>query len=613
MRDLKSLKITWEKLTYVMNRQQRVYGVIVLLMSMLGAVMELFGVSAVIPLIQAMVSPQQLMKNRAVSFFAGLFHFENNFHAIIWMLCIGIILIYILKNGYLIVLSWARAKYSNKIMRELSVKVMRSYMKREYEFFLKNNINELVQGTNGDAGGVYGVIYQGLRMIEEGATIVVIGIFILMTDWIMAAGVLVVALLSLLLTLGYMRERMRNLGTQSRSLGTRLNKYMLEAYSGIKDIIVMHRQSFFVNNYEQQYIKVQSNATATVMGNEIPAQLIETISVAGIMVAVAARVTHVADPAAYVAQLAAFALAAFRILPSLGRISNAFNSFVFSIPRLNRMYDNIRKVDAAEEEWNKKIAAASEGKEKDDHIKFKESVDVVDACWHYSGAKEDVLHGLNLHIEKGTSIGIIGSSGAGKSTLMDVLLGLLRPQSGSVNVDGRNIYEIPLSWSRMIGYVPQTVYLTDDTIRNNVAFGIDYDKIDDEMIWQALEKAQMADFVKGLEKGLDTHVGDRGVRFSGGQRQRIAIARALYYDPDILIFDEATSALDNETETAVMESIDALHGTKTLILVAHRLTTIANCDYVYEIKDGVAVPRDKEEVLEEALKDKLHRQQEDTE
>ena len=613
MRDLKSLKITWEKLTYVMNRQQRLYGVIVLLMSMLGAVMELFGVSAVIPLIQAMVSPQQLMKNRAVSFFAGLFHFENNFHAIIWMLCIGIILIYILKNGYLIVLSWARAKYSNKIMRELSVKVMRSYMKREYEFFLKNNINELVQGTNGDAGGVYGVIYQGLRMIEEGATIVVIGIFILMTDWIMAAGVLVVALLSLLLTLGYMRERMRNLGTQSRSLGTRLNKYMLEAYSGIKDIIVMHRQSFFVNNYEQQYIKVQSNATATVMGNEIPAQLIETISVAGIMVAVAARVTHVADPAAYVAQLAAFALAAFRILPSLGRISNAFNSFVFSIPRLNRMYDNIRKVDAAEEEWNKKIAAASEGKEKDDHIKFKESVDVVDACWHYSGAKEDVLHGLNLHIEKGTSIGIIGSSGAGKSTLMDVLLGLLRPQSGSVNVDGRNIYEIPLSWSRMIGYVPQTVYLTDDTIRNNVAFGIDYDKIDDEMIWQALEKAQMADFVKSLEKGLDTHVGDRGVRFSGGQRQRIAIARALYYDPDILIFDEATSALDNETETAVMESIDALHGTKTLILVAHRLTTIANCDYVYEIKNGVAVRRDKEEVLEEALKDKLHMQQEETE
>ncbi len=613
MRDLKSLKITWEKLTYVMNRQQRVYGIIVLLMSMLGAVMELFGVSAVIPLIQAMVSPQQLMRNRAVSFFAGLFHIENNFHAIIWMLCIGIIFIYIIKNGYLIVLSWARAKYSNKIMRELSVKVMRSYMKREYEFFLKNNINELVQGTNGDAGGVYGVIYQGLRMIEEGATIVVIGIFILMTDWIMAAGVLVVALISLLLTLGFMREKMRNLGTQSRTLGTRLNKYMLEAYSGIKDIIVMHRQSFFVNNYEQQYIKVQSNATATVMGNEIPAQLIETISVAGIMVAVAARVTHVEDPAAYVAQLAAFALAAFRILPSLGRISNAFNSFVFSIPRLNRMYDNIRKVDAAEEEWNKKIAKASEGKEKDDHIRFRESVDVVDACWHYSGAKDDVLHGLNLHIDKGTSIGIIGSSGAGKSTLMDVLLGLLRPQSGSVNVDGRNIYEIPLSWSRMIGYVPQTVYLTDDTIRNNVAFGIDYDKIDDEMIWQALEKAQMAEFVKGLEMGLDTHVGDRGVRFSGGQRQRIAIARALYYDPDILIFDEATSALDNETETAVMESIDALHGTKTLILVAHRLTTIANCDYVYEIRDGIAVRRDKQEVLEEALKDKLHKQQEETE
>ena len=188
-------------------------------------------------------------------------------------------------------------------------------------------------------------------------------------------------------------------------------------------------------------------------------------------------------------------------------------------------------------------------------------------------------------------------SGAGKTTLADIILGLLHPQEGKVLVDGRNIAEVNGNLSHIMGYVPQSVYLTDDTIRNNVAFGLEPEDIDDQKIWAALRDAQMKDFVEKLENGLDTMVGDRGIRFSGGQRQRIAIARALYENPDIIVFDEATASLDTETETAVMESIKALQGHETLIIIAHRLTTIKDCDVIYEIKDGVAYTRTYEEIV----------------
>ena len=215
--------------------------------------------------------------------------------------------------------------------------------------------------------------------------------------------------------------------------------------------------------------------------------------------------------------------------------------------------------------------------------------------WKYPESKKATLQGINLEIKKGESVAFIGESGAGKTTLADIILGLYIPQEGTVTVDGVSIYDIPQDWSRIVGYVPQSVYLLDDTIRNNILFG--EKQMDDKKIWDALKQAQLYDFVKTLPDGLNTIVGERGIKFSGGQRQRIAIARALYYNPDILVLDEATSALDNETEEALMESIEALQGLKTLIIIAHRLSTIRNCDKIYEVKDGKIELRNKEEIL----------------
>ena len=217
--------------------------------------------------------------------------------------------------------------------------------------------------------------------------------------------------------------------------------------------------------------------------------------------------------------------------------------------------------------------------------------------WKYPNSEKFVLKDLSMEIFRGESIALIGTSGAGKTTLADIILGLYRPQGGNITVDNVDISTIPQQWSKMIGYVPQQVFLTDDTIRNNIAFGLYENEIDEKAIWRALEKAQLKEFVQSLPEGLNTKVGERGIKFSGGQRQRVAIARALYYEPDIIVLDEATSALDNETETAVMESIDLLKGEKTLLIIAHRLSTISNCDRIYEIVDGKAVPKRKEDVI----------------
>ena len=226
---------------------------------------------------------------------------------------------------------------------------------------------------------------------------------------------------------------------------------------------------------------------------------------------------------------------------------------------------------------------------------FQNKVEVKNISWRYPNSDVYVLKDLDLTVHKGEAIGFIGSSGAGKTTLSDMILGLFKPLMGGIYVDGIDIYTIPMQWAHVVGYVPQAVYLTDDTIRNNIAFGEEEQDIEDDKIWFALEQAQFKTFVQQLPNGLDTIVGERGIRFSGGQKQRLAIARALYYDPDIVILDEATSALDNETEKAVMESIDALQKSKTLIIVAHRLTTLRNCDKVFEIKDGKAFEVDMEQ------------------
>lgn len=608
---LNKVKDIWNKFQFILTKKQKQLAAVILFMTLVGAVVETLGVSVIIPFVQTMIEPEALMDNQYIKPMVDFLQIESSIQ-IVMLLGIGIALVYILKNLYLTLLSYYRIKYSTRVQRELSVLMMKSYMKRGYLFFVQVNTSDLLRGIMGDVSAVYQMMYHIFRVIAELFTSLAIVIFIIKTDFMMAVSVIILAGVCFVgVVLGF-RKPMQRLGQQYRQSNGEAQKHSLQAFQGIKEVIVMHRQQFFVNRYERAFERQQKALIGQTVASESPAYIIEAVCVAGLILSVSFRVYSGTDTTSFIPQLAAFAVGAFRILPSLGRISSSVNQIIYFVPSLNNTYEHLKEVRAAEEKMQEEIRCLAqrdeENAEEHSDVAANKRTDLETAAdeedryltienvhWQYPSAENEVLSGITLHIRKGTSVALIGHSGAGKTTLADIILGLYRPQQGCIRFKGADIRTISGQWSNSVGYIPQSVYLTDDTIRNNVAFGVD--EPDDELVWQALAQAQLKEFIAGLPDRLDTIVGDRGVRFSGGQRQRVAIARALYYNPEILILDEATSALDNETETAVMDAIDSLQGNKTLIIVAHRLTTIRNCDVIYEIVDGQAVERVKEELF----------------
>ena len=573
------------KIFDILNRKQRYLTFLVFFLTLIGALLEVIGVSAVLPLIQAMIYPDQLRENALVKKLIAIFHIGGNTQLLL-LISFGVVGVYLIKNGYLIFLSYVRIKYSTAIQRELGIRIMNIYMKQGYPFFIKSNTNDLYRGITGDVAGIYNILNFGFRLIAESITVVCICIYMFITDWIMAIFVATFALISVLIIMLFGKKKMRKLGEDYRKYDMLTRKWSAQAFQGIKEVLVLNRQEFFINRYRESTTKQQSAMVKQTVAAESPTYILEFACVVGLIFAVAFRTIMGVDNTSFVLNIAAFAVSAFRIMPSLGRIANAVNNILFNIPALNKTYETTKMKNVLENRGE-----ILDDKRQGD-FSFKKEISLKNICWRYEGGQEDTIHHLNLTIKKGDAIAFIGESGTGKSTIADIILGLFRPQQGEICVDGIDIKKMPERWSKMIGYVPQSVYLLDDTIRNNIAFGIDEDKIDEGKIWDVLEQAQMKSYVEKLPEGLDTMLGERGIRFSGGQRQRIAIARALYFDPDILILDEATSALDNKTEEAVMEAVDMLQGWKTLIIIAHRLSTIKKCNHVYEILDGQAVETD---------------------
>lgn len=387
---------------------------------------------------------------------------------------------------------------------------------------------------------------------------------------------------------------MRKYGEYSREYAFRASQASLEAIQGNKEVLVFGRQDYFVNQYLKSMIEYNKAEVQIAVANVAPSYMIELICLLGFLFAIAIQLIVSGENGSLITQIAVVAMAAFRILPALGGLLGNVNTIVFNGPGLSSAADTLHMV-------NEMDKTPGENSEKQlmfyEDIHLKKELTLSNVSYAYPRTKKKVIDNLSMTISKGKSIGFIGASGAGKTTLADIILSLLKPQSGEILMDGTNIEKMGNIWHNIIGYVPQSIYMVDASIRRNVAFGIDEALVDDEKVWKALEMAQMKEFIEGLPEQIDTRVGEWGVQLSGGQRQRIAIARALYNEPDIIVLDEATAALDNETENAVMESIEALQKVKTLIIVAHRLTTIRKCDEVYEIADGKAIPIDKKQLF----------------
>lgn len=591
-KNIKGLITVIKEVIYVLDGKQKRQSVLLLLLLFCSSFFELLGVSTVVPFIQSILMPEQLLSNAYVKSLwnsLGL----TDYNSLILIMGLALIGIYIVKNVFIIFVSSIRFNYTTKWQKDIAIRMLRSYMVRPYLFFLNVNSAAVLRGCSDDTENFNSCINQLFVFVTESVTVLIIGIYLVYTDVFTAVCSLILIASIFLGIMVFLKPRVKKAGIVYNRATIARNKSITQTIQGIKDILVMQRKKYFVQDYESAADDVRLGIRNYNIISVLPDRITEGLCVSGVIAIAIIRMMVGGDSAtSFVPKLAAFAMASIKVLPSVGKISNCLNTIMFSRPGQHNLYNNIVEAEKIEHElglYNESKQTVSET----DHKRAIEIgntdfvVEMNQVYWRYNSEQSPVLHGLSLSIKKGESIGLIGSSGGGKTTTVDVLLGLFKPEEGNVTINGKSIYEMPYTWAKLVAYVPQSVFLMDDTVRANVQFGLT--DVSDGEVWDALERAQLRSFIESLPEQLDTEVGERGMRFSGGQRQRIAIARALLNKPQILVLDEATAALDNETENAVMEAIEILQGSVTLVIVAHRLTTIRNCDRVYEIKDGIAI------------------------
>ena len=424
-----------------------------------------------------------------------------------------------------------------------------------------------------------------LQLASEVCVSGVMVVFLVVKDPLITFFVAVAMGIMVFLFMKKLRRILSGFGEDRRIYNAKILQCMQQAFGGIKEIKIANREAYFENEFIRQNGKYTYVIKQNSFLSSVPKPVMEALCIVGLMAAIIVRISTTAtDPGEFVGTLAVFAAAAFYLLPSANKMSEYLASIIHNgvvIRKIGEQYAAIRDMELADIESGDYREVSLEREIAVEHLTFS-----------YLDTEEPVLSDINVTIPKNASAAFIGPSGAGKTTMVDLILGVLKPQEGRIAVDGTDIAESYRGWHDKIGYIPQTIYMLDDTIRNNIAFG-QAEGIDDAAVWDALRQAQLDDFVKSLDEGLDTMIGEAGVRLSGGQRQRIGIARALYRKPEVLVLDEATSALDTETEEAVMEAIDSLQGRMTMLIIAHRLSTIKNCDIVYQVENG-AVRRKQE-------------------
>ena len=569
-----------KKLSYIFDKKQKLQIVWLFIVITIGSALELLGVSVIMPVIDAIMAPDEILENESYLFIYNLLHMTSMKQLILFML-VSMILIYVIKNAFLIYMYMMQYKFIFENQRILADKMMKCYLNQPYLFHVSKNSAELLRNINEDTGNFFGALQAAIKLMTELMVCIVLGIYLFIQDRTITISILFLMGIMLFGFMKIYKSYLFKVGEKNRYYQMSLNKWVQQAFGGIKEAKVLNKEDFFYEKYDEAYRgHAQSEYKYHTLLN-VPKPIIEALCVCGLLGAIAIKFFfRGADIDYFVPIISVFAVAAFRLLPSFNRITEYLGTIMYQKSAIDSVYHDLKEI----EELNKQKSDQKKCEGQD--LYFNKNIILRDISFSYPNSGKKVLQQINLTIDRNTSIAFIGQSGAGKTTLADIVLGILKPESGDTLVDGVSIYSNIDAWHQLIGYIPQTIYLMDDTIRHNIAFGIDEKEIDEERLYKAVEQAQLKELIDGLENGLETEIGERGVRLSGGQRQRIGIARALYRDPQIMILDEATSALDNDTEKAVMEAIEALHGKMTLIIIAHRLSTIKNCDHVYEIKDG---------------------------
>lgn len=579
-----------KKINYVLDRKQKIKLVILLAIILIGAFVELLGVSAVMPLINVAMEPDQI-GGKWYFIFISQYTGITDANQMIVFLAVVLIVVYILKNIYVTIMYSLQYKFVFNNQQRLSVRMMKSYMQQDYLFHVSKNVAEFQRNITSDVNGFFTIALNALQFFAEFSVSTVLIIYLLVQDWVSTVAVASLLLLFMGFFTVFFRKVLVKIGEESRQANVLVTKWLFQAFSGIKEIKVANKENFFISNYDRNYKNCARIQRQQSILTYLPKPVMETVCICSLMIAMIIKIVVVkSDITSFITTLSVFAVAAFRMLPSFNKITGYISGMMFNKPAIDAVYRDLKEIEQL-------VAGRADAYGSPLKADFNDAIDLNGVSFRYPESDKWILKDASVKIRKDTSVALIGASGAGKTTAADLILGILEPQEGSVTIDGIDIKRCMASWHENVGYIPQAIYLMDDTIRANISFGIPEPEIDADAIENALREAQLDTFVQSLPDGLDTMIGDRGVKLSGGQRQRIGIARALYRNPSVLILDEATSALDNETEKEVMEAIDGLHGTRTLIVIAHRLSTIKGCDKIYEVWNGGFVERAKEEVL----------------
>ena len=576
----------FSKLNYIFDRKQKGQLVVLAVLILFGGVFEIFSISMMIPVMAGIINQDKLQSaikdNDVLQIIVNSLNLGKG-SELAAKLTVCLIILFLVKNAYQIFLIYKQNTFITRARNDMISRVMREFLNRPYEDYLGADIPTVFRITDSDIPRTFTLMLSLLSLSTELVVSIGLGMVLLITDPILTVICVVVFVVLTLFNTKVLKPRLNKTGRENQETQSRIAKWRLQAIYGLKDVKVLNRQDFFIRNYYESGKVGADLARDYAVLNNMPRTLIETVFVAVVLLYVLLFKLNAsgAQSAGDVDKLIiALGLVATRLMPAVNRINTYIAEIAYNQYSLDFVYNNLTESMKADKAMRAERAAIA-GPE----LHLEKEIEIKDITFAYPDAETNIFTGANMIVPKGKSVGIMGPSGAGKSTVVDIILGLLHVQKGEILCDGSNIFSNYDSWLAQIGYIPQSIYLVDETIRENIAFGIDADRIDDNRVWEVMEEAQLADFVRNLPEGLDTKIGDRGVRLSGGQRQRIGIARALYHNPEILVFDEATSALDNETEAAVMEAINSFHGKKTMIIIAHRLNTIANCDIIYEVKD----------------------------
>lgn len=578
----------YKKLSYIFSKRDKYKIALLLCIMVAGSFLELLGVAVFQPFVNIIMMPDSIQENPYLARIYQMFGCSTT-ESFLTVVALGIIVIYVVKNVYLWVEQNLIMKFTYGMQQKLSTRLLTTYLSEPYTFHLNKNIAELQRSMQEDTGLFTQVLMHTLQLIAEVVVCIVLGVYLFTVSNSITVVIVGLLILCVVLFTKITKRFTEQLGKEAQVYKGKLYQWVNQSLGGVKEVKVLNREEFFVSSYKKYYGLYIKGVRINRLLSITPKYMVEAVCMTGLLIAIIIKLNfgH-GELENFIPQLATFAVAAFRLLPSVGRINEHVNNILYAVPSVDLIYGDLKGIEDYQE---------SKGEEEGKEWSFEHGITAKHITYAYPNTDTNVLEDANCVIPKGKTVAFIGSSGAGKTTMADIILGLLAPQRGKILVDDNDVFKNLTMWHHQIGYIPQVIYLSDDTIRNNIAFGIHEDQIDEEAVRTALKKAQLAEFVDTLPDGLDTIVGDRGVRLSGGQRQRIGIARALYHDPEILVLDEATSALDNETETAVMEAIESLQGSKTMIIIAHRLTTIQNADIIYEVGDGKVTERSKEYVF----------------